>query len=53
MACPIVCFGVFCELDMVLGSLSANEQVCVSVLLKVWHEVSGTGASWPSDGAWT
>ena len=46
-------FWDVCELDMVLGSLSANEQVCVSVLLKVWHEVSGTGACWCMIRAWS
>ena len=31
---------------MILGSLSANEWVCVPVLLVVWHRVSGTVACW-------
>ena len=53
MACPIVCFWVFRELDMVLESLSANEQVCVSVFLKIWHEVSGTGDCWHMSRAWS
>ena len=34
-------FGV-CELLMILGSLSANGLVCVSVLVVVWHGVSST-----------
>ena len=39
--------GVFwgvCELNMILGSLSANEWGCVPVLLIVCHVVSSTGA---------
>ena len=39
--------GVFwgvCELSMVLGSLSANGQGCVPVLLVVWRGASSTGA---------
>ena len=36
---------------MVLGSLSANRQVCVPVLLKVWQEASGTAVCWPLGGA--
>ena len=38
-------FGV-CELLMILGSLSANGLVCVSVLVVVWHGVSSTVACW-------
>ena len=37
--------GVFwgvCDLIMILGSLSANGQGCVPVLLVVWHRVSST-----------
>ena len=37
-------FGGFCELNMILGSLSANGWVCISVLLVVWHGVSITGS---------
>ena len=36
---------------MVWGSLSANRQVCVPVLLKVWQEASGTAVCWPLGGA--
>ena len=46
--------GVFwgvCELNMILGSLSANEWGCVPVLLVDWHGVSSTGACWPLGGA--
>ena len=46
--------GVFwgvCELGMTLGSLSANEWVCVPVLLIVPHGASGTGVCWPLGGA--
>ena len=46
--------GVFwgvCELSIILGSLSANEWVCVPVLLVVWHGVSSSGACWPLGGA--
>ena len=45
--------GVFwgvCDL-MVLGTLSANGQGCVPVLLVVWHGVSSTGACRPLGGA--
>ena len=47
--------GVFwgvCGLVMALGSLSANGQGCVPVLLKVWYEASGTGACCPLGGTW-
>ena len=37
-----VCSGVY-GLDMALGSPSANDQGCVSVLQMVWREVSRTG----------
>ena len=37
-----VCSGVY-GLDMALGSPSANDQGCASVLQMVWHEVSRTG----------
>ena len=46
--------GVFwgvCELNMILGSLSANGWGCVPVLLVVWHAMSSTGASWSLSGA--
>ena len=46
--------GVFwgvCELIMILGGLSANEWVCVPVLLVVWHRVSSTVACWSLSGA--
>ena len=39
-------FWVFCELIMILGSLSAYGWSCVPVLLVVWHGVSSTGAWW-------
>ena len=37
-------FWGICEFGMALGSLSANEEDCVPKLLKVLHEVPGTGA---------
>ena len=37
-----VCSGVY-GLDMALGSPSANDQGCASVLQMVWREVSRTG----------
>ena len=46
--------GVFwgvCDLIMILGSLSANGWVCVSVLLAVLHGVSSTVACWWLSGA--
>lgn len=45
-------FWCFCGLGMALGSLSANEHVCLPVLLKIWSEISSTGASCPLSGAW-
>lgn len=45
-------FWAVCGLGMALGSLSANEQVCFPVLLKIWSEISSTGASCPLSGAW-
>ena len=44
--CIVSVFWVVCELIMILGSLSANGQGSVPVLLVVWHEVSSTGACW-------
>ena len=38
------CVWGFCDLIMILGSLSANGWGCVPVLLVVWHGVSSTGA---------
>ena len=46
--------GVFwgvCELSMTLDSLSANGQVCVPILLVVWHGTSTAGVCWPLGGA--
>ena len=46
--------GVFwgvCELNMILGSLSANGWGCVPVLPVVLNGVSSTGACWPLGGA--
>ena len=40
-------FWGFCDLIMILGSLSANGWGCVPVLLVVWHRVSSTVACWP------
>ena len=37
-------FWDFCELSMILGSLSANGWGSVPVLPVVWHGVSSTGA---------
>lgn len=45
-------FWAVCGLGMALGSLSANEQACFPVLLKIWSEISRTGASFPLSGAW-
>ena len=42
-------WGVY-GLDMALGSLSANVQCCVSVLLKDCVGYLGTGACWPLGG---
>ena len=47
-----VIWGVY-GLGIGWGSLSTNRQVCVPILLKVWHEASGSescltlGAIWP------
>ena len=44
---PAVSWGVFwwvCELNTILGRLSADEWVSVPVLLVVWPEVFSTGA---------
>ena len=45
-----VLWGV-CELNMILGSLSANGWGCVPVLLVVWHGASSTGVYWLLGGA--
>ena len=44
-------FWGFCELNMILGSLSANGWGCVPVLLVDCHGASSTGACWPLGGA--
>ena len=44
-------FWGFCDLIMILGSLSANGWVCIPVLLFVWHRVSSTVAFWLLSGA--
>ena len=44
-------FWGFCELNMILGSLSANGWGCVPVLPFVWHGASSTGACWLLGGA--
>ena len=49
MSCGV--FWGVCELNMILGSLSANGWGCVLVLLVVWHGVSGTGVCWLWGGA--
>ena len=49
-ASSAVFWGV-CELNMILGSLSANGWGFVPVLLVVWHGVSRTGACWSLGGA--
>ena len=46
-----VFWGIY-RLGMALGSLSTNEHVCFPVLLKIWREISSTGASCPLSGAW-
>ena len=43
-------FWGFCDLIMILGSLSVNWSGCVPVLLVVWHGVSSTGARWSLSG---
>ena len=46
--------GVFwgvCDLIIILGSLSANGWVCVSVLLVVWQRVSSTVSFWLLSGS--
>ena len=43
-------FWGVCELSVILGSLSPNVWICVSVLLVVWHGVSSTGACWSLSG---
>ena len=48
-AAPRGVFWGVCELNMILGSLSANGCSCVPVLLVVWHGVPSTGARWPLD----
>ena len=45
-----VFWGV-CELNMILGSLSANGWGCVPVLLVVWHGASSPVACWSLSGA--
>ena len=44
-------FWGFCDLIMILGSLSADGWCCVTVLLVVWHKVSSTAACWSWSGA--
>ena len=44
-------FWGFCELVIILGSLSANWWVCFPVFLVVLHGASSTGACWPLGGA--
>ena len=44
------CWG-FCELSMILGSLSANGWDCVPVFLVVWHGMSSTGVCWSLIGS--
>ena len=45
---------VFCDLIMILGSPSANGQVCVPLLLVVLHRVSSTVTYWSLSeaGSW-
>ena len=43
-------FGGFCDLMMILGSLSANGWSCVPVLVVVCHRVAGTVACWSLSG---
>ena len=45
------CVLGFCDLIMILGSLSANGWGCVSVLLVVWHRMYSTVACWSLSGA--
>ena len=40
------------DLIMILGSLSANEWVCVPVLLVIWHRVSSTVVCWSLYWSW-
>ena len=46
-----LCVWGFCELIMILGSLSANGCDCVPVLLVVWQRVSNTVACRSLSGA--
>ena len=41
----------FCEVNVILGSLSANRWDCVPVLLVVWHRASSPGACWLLGGS--
>ena len=45
------CGWGFCDLIMILGSLSANGWGCVPVLLVFWHRVSSSVAYWSLSGA--
>ena len=47
-----VFWGVY-ELGMFGGRLSTTGQVCAPILLKIWHEASGTRACRPWSGAWS
>lgn len=47
-----VFWGVY-GLDMASGSLSANCEGWVPVLLKVWYEASVTGTCCPLGGTWS
>ena len=44
-------FWGFCDLIMILGSLSANGWDCFPVLPVVWHRLSSTVACWSLSGA--
>ena len=43
--CQLVSFAGVCRFCLTFGSLSANDSVCVSVLLVVWWEASTLGGA--------
>ena len=50
--CQLVSFAGVYRFSLTLGSLSANDSVCVSVLLVVWWEAStlGSAGNWEELG---
>ena len=43
--CQLVSFAGVYGISLTLGSLSANDSVCVSILLVMWHEASTLGSA--------